>query len=109
MKIGIAGGIVAGLIFVLVEMILVPTVGGGSAFGPPRMMAAIAMGKDVLPPPATFDAGIFAVGMLVHFALSAVLGVIFALLSTGFRWHLPPRSVLGWYSAYWSISSIFTA
>ena len=85
MKIGIAGGIVAGLIFVLVEMILVPTVGGGSAFGPPRMMAAIAMGKDVLPPPATFDAGIFAVGMLVHFALSAVLGVIFALFINRFQ------------------------
>ncbi|MBX7501684.1 hypothetical protein K3181_09540 [Qipengyuania sp. YG27] len=85
MKTGIVGGLVAGLIFVLVEMILVPTVGGGSAFGPPRMIAAIAMGEEVLPPPATFDAGIFTVGMLVHFALSAVLGVIFALFINRFQ------------------------
>ena len=84
MKNGIIGGLIAGLIFVLIEMILVPTVGGGSAFGPPRMMAAIAMGEDVLPPPATFELGIFMVGMLVHFALSAVLGVIFALLISRF-------------------------
>ncbi len=81
MKDGIIGGLVAGLVFVIVEMILVPTVGGGSAFGPPRMMAAIAMGEGVLPPPATFEPGIFIAGMVVHFILSAVLGVIFALVA----------------------------
>jgi hypothetical protein len=70
-------GLLAGLIFVAMEMVLVATV-GGSPWGPPRMMGAIVLGPHVLPPPATFDAGIFAVGMLVHFALSAVLGVIFA-------------------------------
>ncbi len=80
MKTGIIGGLVAGLVFLIVEMILVPTVGGGSAFGPPRMMAAIVMGEGVLPPPATFDAPIFLVGMLVHFVLSIVLGVVFAAL-----------------------------
>lgn len=83
MKHGIIGGLMAGLVFLVVEMILVPTVGGGSAFGPPRMMAAIAMGESVLPPPATFDAVIFLVGMLVHFVLSIVLGIVFATIFAG--------------------------
>ena len=75
---GAVGGLVAGLVFVMMEMALVPTVGGGELWGPPRMMGAIVLGSDALPPPATFDAAIVMVGMLVHFALSAVLGVIFA-------------------------------
>lgn len=74
-------GLLAGLVFLAMEMILVATVGGGSPWGPPRMMGAIVLGPGVLPPPATFDAGIFAAGMLVHFALSAALGIIFALIA----------------------------
>lgn len=85
MKNGAVAGLIAGLVFVVLEMLLVPTVGGGSAWGPPRMMAAIAMGEGVLPPPATFDAVIFAVGMVVHFALSALLGVVFAAIAGAMR------------------------
>ncbi len=80
MKNGIVGGLVAGVVFMILEMLLVPLVGGGSAFGPPRMIAAIVMGEGVLPPPATFDASIFLVAMLVHFGLSMVLGIIFAVI-----------------------------
>lgn len=76
----VAAGLVAGLVFLITEMVLVPTVGGGALWGPPRMMGAIALGEGVLPPPATFDAAVIAVGMLVHFALSAVLGVVFGLM-----------------------------
>jgi len=75
---GAVGGLVAGLVFLIMELALVPTVGGGELWAPPRMMGAIVLGSDALPPPATFDAAIVAVGMIVHFALSAVLGVIFA-------------------------------
>ena len=77
----IVGGLLAGLVFLLIEMILVATVGGGSLWGPPRMMGAILLGPEVLPPPATFDAGIVAAAMIVHFGLSALLGVIFELLA----------------------------
>ncbi|MCA1660719.1 MAG: hypothetical protein LC648_00555 [Novosphingobium sp.] len=77
----IVAGLIAGLVFVMMEMVLVATVGGGSPWGPPRMMGAIVLGPEVLPPPATFDTGIVAVGMIVHFALSALLGVIFALIA----------------------------
>lgn len=76
---GISAGLVAGGVFLAIELLLVPTVGGGALWGPPRIMAAIALGEGALPPPATFDAGVVAVGLLVHFALSAVLGAVFAL------------------------------
>jgi hypothetical protein len=74
---GAIAGLVAGVVFVVVEMALM-MMAGDSPWGPPRMMGAIALGEDVLPPPATFDAGIVMAGMMVHFVLSAVLGVIFA-------------------------------
>lgn len=77
-KKGALAGIVAGIVFVALEMIAVGVIMGGSPWGPPRMMAAIVLGKGALPPPATFDAGIVFVGMVVHFALSAIFGVIFA-------------------------------
>lgn len=78
----IRAGLIAGLVFVVLEMALVATVGGGSPWGPPRMIGAIALGKDVLPPPATFDLGVFAVAMLVHFALSVVLALVFVFVAT---------------------------
>ncbi len=50
----------------------------------PVMMAAIVMGKGVLPPPATFDFGIVMVAMMVHF----VLAIIYAF-------------ILGWIVSHW--------
>ncbi len=69
-------GIIAGAVFLLLEMVLVGTVGGGSPWGPPRMMAAMVMGEGVLPPPGTFDLGIVMVAMLIHFPLAIVFGFI---------------------------------
>lgn len=40
-----------------------------------RLTAAIVMGREVLPPPATFDATIMVVATLVHFALSIAYGL----------------------------------
>ena len=74
-------GLIAGVVFLVMEMILVTTLGGGSAWGPPRMMAAMVMGQEVLPGPEnppTFDMGIVLVGMMVHFMLSIVLAVALA-------------------------------
>lgn len=74
-------GLVAGVVFVMLEMLLIGTVAGQSIWGPPRMMAAIGMGTDVLPGPdnpPTFDAMIVLVGMIIHFVLSVVLGIVLA-------------------------------
>jgi hypothetical protein len=73
-------GLIAGAVFLLVEMMLVATIGGGSLWGPPRMMAAIVMGQGVLPPPATFDFGVVMAAMAVHFVLSVLYGFVLAFL-----------------------------
>jgi hypothetical protein len=71
-------GIAGGALFLALEFLLVPLFLGGSAWGPLRMIAAIVLGRDVLPPPATFDGGIMSTAVLVHFMLSALFGIILA-------------------------------
>jgi uncharacterized membrane protein YagU involved in acid resistance len=77
----ILAGIVAGLAFVVAEMLLVPMLLGGSAWGPPRMIGAIVLGEEVLPPPATFDAFVVLAAVAFHLLLSIVYAVIFALIA----------------------------
>ncbi len=67
---------IAGIVFMMLEMALVATVGGGSPWGPPRMIAAMAMGKGALPPPATFEMVPMLVAMMVHFTTSVIYAVI---------------------------------
>lgn len=84
-KAAIWAGLIAGVVFMMMEMILV-AVTGGSPWGPPRMMAAIVMGDAVLPPPASFDLMVFMAAMIVHFVLSVVLAFAFARAVS--HWHL---------------------
>ena len=91
----VKAGIIAGLIFLVLEMALVATVGGGSPWGPPRMIAAIGMGKDVLPPPATFDLTIILVAMVIHFLTSVVLGIVFAMIADMARLSLTASAIVG--------------
>ena len=42
------------------------------------MIAAIVLGREVLPPPATFEAGVMMTAVLVHFMLSVLFGIILA-------------------------------
>lgn len=44
------------------------------------MIAAIIMGKGVLPPPAPFDMAVLLVAMMVHFGVAIVLAILFAVL-----------------------------
>ena len=86
LKAAVWAGLIAGVVFMMLEMLLVGTIGGGSPWAPPRMIAAIGMGKDVLPPPASFDLSIMIVAMLIHFVLAIVLGIVFALIVA--RWNM---------------------
>lgn len=79
-KAAIWAGLVAGIVFLVLEMIMVPVFGGGSPWGPPRMMAAIVLGEGVLPPPATFDLGIILVAIGLHLVLSIVYATVFAVV-----------------------------
>lgn len=77
---GALAGLIAGLVFLMAEMMLVWLVYGQSSWGPPRMIAAMVMGKEVLPPPATFDLVVVMVAMAIHFTVSILLGLVGALL-----------------------------
>jgi len=79
-KAALGSGLLAGSVFLALEMLMVPVFGGGSPWGPPRMMAAILLGKGVLPPPATFDPGIVLVAMVLHLVLSVGYAGLLALL-----------------------------
>ena len=82
-KAALWAAIIAGAVFMMLEMIMVAVFMGQSPWGPPRMIAAIGMGEGVLPPPATFDAGIMMVAMLIHFGLSVILAFLFAFIARG--------------------------
>lgn len=82
-KAAVTAGLIAGLVFMMMEMLLVALFLGHSAWGPPRMIAAMALGKDVLPPPATFDIVVMMVAMMIHLVLSIVLAFVFAFIAKG--------------------------
>lgn len=75
-------GIIAAIAFALLEMIFVPLIYGASPWAPLRMIAAIAMGRDVLPPPGTFDLSVVTVAAIVHLILSIIYAFILALIVT---------------------------
>jgi uncharacterized membrane protein YagU involved in acid resistance len=76
-------GLIAGLVFLMVEMAMLPLFLGESPWAPPRMMAAMVMGEDVLPPPATFSLGVLMVAMVVHFVLSIIYAFVLAPIVAG--------------------------
>ena len=85
----ITSSIAAGLVFAMMEMVLVAAIMGQPWYGPLHMIAAIGMGPaGVLPPPATFNIGVAAVAMLIHVLMSIVLGSILATVLLAFRSNL---------------------
>lgn len=86
---GAWAGVIAGAVFMMLEMGMVWMFMGQSPWGPPHMIAAMALGKDVLPAPqawAPFDMTILMVAMMIHFPLSIVYGLVGAWLAHRFDW-----------------------
>ncbi len=78
-KKAIIAGLIAGAVFMMLQMIMVPVFIGGSPWAPPRMIAAIILGKHVLPMPprpAKFDMGVMMVAMMLHFMMSIIYAII---------------------------------
>lgn len=76
---GLWAGLIAGLVFLIMEMGLVWLAQGESPWAPPHMIAAMALGDDILPQPGTwapFDATVVITAVMIHMLLSAVLGVL---------------------------------
>jgi hypothetical protein len=77
---GVYAGLIAGVVFLILEMGMVWLFMGESPWAPPRMIAAMVLGEGVLPmppdKPATFSLGIVMTAMVIHFVLSIIYGVI---------------------------------
>ena len=78
-------GVVAGLVLIALEMLLTASV-VGSPWVFPRLMAAIVLGRGVLPPPATFAPGVLLVALLIHLPLSIAYACLIAFVLH--RWGL---------------------
>lgn len=76
-------GFAAGVVFLVVEMVALWLM-GESPWGPPRMIAAIVLGRDVVSQAAP-GAGIMLVALLVHFMLSIAFGLILAVIMAPFN------------------------
>jgi hypothetical protein len=75
---GVIGGIVAGIVFAMFEMIMAAVLNGGDAFFMPlRMIGAIGLGMSALDPASSLvTAG--AAGLVIHMVLSMMYGVVTA-------------------------------
>ncbi len=72
---GALAGVIAGLVFVMFEMLGVMILQGASPWGPPRMIAAMALGPDILQGPPAFDMKILMAAMMIHLPMSIAYGL----------------------------------
>lgn len=70
-------GVASGFAFLLVNMLLTQ-IYLGSPWIIVRLAASVIMGQSVLPPPTTFETGIFLSALLVHFPLSLAFACVIA-------------------------------
>ena len=74
----ISASVIAGLVFAVLEVAMVPLFQGKSLWAPLHMIGAIALGPSAMASPDTFDLGIVATAVVVHMILAIVYGVILA-------------------------------
>ena len=74
----------AGLAFLVLELVLVGLIPGERFWLPPRMIAAMVFGHDALQVAATFEAGIMVAALVVHFVLAIVGAMILSLIIASF-------------------------
>ena len=79
----LGAGVIASVVFQLLEAVLIPLAGGGVPWGPARMIAAMAMGPNVLSSGATFDLKILAVALLVDLALAIAYTAVLSIFIRG--------------------------
>lgn len=73
---GIWSGLIAGAVFIVVEMAMIALFMGESGWAPVKMIAGIVMGRNAVFPLHFFDIGVVVSGFLIHFVLAAVYAVI---------------------------------
>ena len=78
-------GVMSGIVFLGILMGLTAWY-LGSPWVIPRLLASILLGKSVLPPPATFEPGVFALALVIHILLSMLFACLIAFVLH--RWGL---------------------
>jgi hypothetical protein len=87
-------GLVAGAVFLVLNLLLIPYIPGMTAPVFFRYTAAIVMGTGVLPPPAdTITVSILAAAVLVNFALAIVFAFLLAIITH--QWGLLAGILIG--------------
>ncbi|WP_429451333.1 hypothetical protein [Paraburkholderia sp. 40] len=81
----VLAGVIAGVVFLVLGVILMALTTGGSLLEPPRMVAAIILGRGALRSPQAFSIGIVLAALVVHFALAIVFALILGLIMTSFN------------------------
>jgi len=82
----VLAGIVAGAVFLVLQIAILAGVTSASPWIVLRMVAAMVMGQGVLPPPTSFDPVITVVALLINFILSILFALLIAFVLH--RWGL---------------------
>lgn len=92
---GVVGGLVAGVVYFVVAIGITIFLGGLEAVAMPlRQIAAVALGQQALEP--TYDlTKVVVTANVVHFALSALYGVLYALIAQLFNVRSPLALIVG--------------
>ncbi|HEX5385695.1 MAG TPA: hypothetical protein VFW66_03225 [Gemmatimonadales bacterium] len=91
------GGIVGGVVYVVLQIILTAAAMGGGAASPLRRMAGIISGRGVFTGPVPVGAGVIITGFIVHFVLAIIYGLILGLIIARMRrgWALLAGLIFG--------------
>jgi len=85
--------VIAGLVFAVLEVAMVPLFQGKSPWAPLHMIGAIALGPGAMASPDTFDIGIIATAVVVHMLLAIVYGIVLAYIIM--RFDTPMATIIG--------------
>lgn len=77
-KAALWAGLIAGTIFLLINLFVTPLVIGGNGWVMVRLFASILLGDGILAPPATFNLVALLVALMTHFTLALLYALLIA-------------------------------
>ncbi|RWA53147.1 hypothetical protein AU476_15125 [Cupriavidus sp. UYMSc13B] len=80
----VLAGVAAGILFLILELLATISL-GQSAWEPVHMIAAIMLGPDTMTQTMTFDSGVLIAGLVVHFVLALIYGLVLATVMAPFH------------------------
>ncbi|HSM57414.1 MAG TPA: hypothetical protein VK879_14785 [Candidatus Sulfomarinibacteraceae bacterium] len=89
----VLAGLVAGVVFFILQMVGRALVTGGSVWLAPHYIAAIVLGTEILPPPAPFDPLVVLIAILLNTILSLIFTLILAAIIH--EWQLITGVIVG--------------